>query len=99
MASTEYSHCNNCLFFDGKNKCSRQPKEVDKKCWCGEHVTKNPLDANDIAVEYEIRRDHTIMKMQGNKVKPIEDVLKKFGWDGTERLKQGKFPEDKDETA
>ena len=33
--------------------------------------------------------------MQGKKVRPIEDVLYENGWDGTERLKQDKFPEDK----
>lgn len=100
MASNEYSHCNNCLYWDKEEQfCKKHQSSITKKGWCGEHIEKNPLDANDIGVEYRIRRDHIIMEMSGQKVNPIEDVLKKFGWDGTERLKQGKFPEDKDETA
>lgn len=98
MANHEYAHCDNCLFFDGKSKCSKQSKEVDRKCWCEQHVDKDPLNANYISVEYTLRRDHIMLEMQHGKdnVKPIEEVLKAFGWDGTERLKQGKWPEEND---
>jgi hypothetical protein len=95
MASTEYDHCFNCLFFANNNFCSNHKKEVSKKAWCADQVRRNNFDANDIAVEYEIRRDHILFEMQGKKVRPIEDILKGMGWDGTERLKQGKWPEER----
>ena len=96
MASTEYDHCKNCFYWDKEKQfCDNLKESVSKKGWCGEHFRKDTLDANDIAVEYDIRTDHMLLEMSGRKVNPIEDVLKNMGWDGVERLKQGKFPEDK----
>ncbi len=97
MASNEYSHCNNCLHWDKENLfCNKHENMATKKGWCGEHIERNPLDANDIGVEYRLRRDHIMLEMQHGKdnVKPVEDLLKSFGWDGVERLKQGKWPEE-----
>ena len=97
MASTEYDHCKNCLHFINGNFCKHRQQETNKKGWCGDQIRRSPLDVNDIAVEYEYRRDHIILEMSGKNPRPIEDVLKGAGWDGVERLKQGKFPEDNNE--
>lgn len=106
MASHEFAHCDNCLFFDrnksdsSKGLCVRDKddhQEVSKKLWCGSHQDKDPLDANSISIEYGLRRDHIMLEMQygADKVKPIGDLLRSFGWDGVERVKVGKWPEEK----
>mgnify|MGYP003635229226 CR=1 FL=1 len=106
MASHEYAHCDNCIRFhkpnsEGIGECSSELVKADKtnkKGWCGDHFDKDPLNANIISVEYTLRRDHILLELQHGKdrVKPVEELLKSFGWDGVERIKMGKWPEDKE---
>lgn len=105
MANHEFAHCDNCLYFkrDELDKsigiCSNKivmSEEVSKKGWCGQHKDIDPLNANIISVEYTLRRDHIMLELQHGKenVKPVEELLKCYGWDGTERIKAGKWPEE-----
>lgn len=97
MASTEYDNCFNCKRFNGE-RCSRLDAIVSKKGWCAQHDRERPHDINTIAVEYENRRDfHMYQAMsQVKEGVTVEKYLTMLGWDGIERVRAGKFPEESD---
>jgi hypothetical protein len=102
MANHEYAHCDNCIYFEDKDskgigKCTNDKVEsetANKKSWCGQHFERNSLNANCMAIEYGLRRDHGLAEMQRpDNTKPLDEFLKAFKWDGVCRLRE-KWPED-----
>lgn len=100
MANHEFAHCDNCIYFKNKNgkgvgDCTNNETEftvINKKSWCGHHFVRNSLNANCMAIEYELRLDHAMYSMGGRAVKPIDEFLKAFKWDGVTRIRT-KWPE------
>lgn len=102
MANHEYAHCDNCIYFKNKDKdgfgdCTNSKvvnNSASKKAWCGEHFERNTLNANCMAIEYDLRTTHALQSMGNpNRCKPLDEFLKAFKWDGVCRLRN-KWPED-----
>ncbi len=83
MASGAFDHCRNCLFWDHENQevrlvkiipggrngaaCSHWKDWSAEKGWCIYHKRRNPLDANDPAVNADIIVEREMRKAALNK--------------------------------